>query len=318
MASICTGESLTALPTTSDNSITGTWSPALNNTATTTYTFTPDIGQCAEPATMTIVVNITNAAIGSANQEFCEQAQVSDVIAFGTNIQWYDAPTGGALLESNTELTDGQTIYATQTLNGCESNTRLQVVITIHEIPFLVFGNETLFYCLEDQKTLSEIDIDSQGYVLLWYDAPNNGNILPETTLIEDGEIYYATLYDTDSGCEKRIRISISPTVIPCKVTIYNALSLNDNGINDYMVIENVEYFPENRLEIYNRDGQLLYKQNNYGVNNNYFYGIANIGGITNSGEKLPTGSYLYVFKYYNPYVSDYFTFKGFLTINSN
>ncbi len=45
------------MPTTSNNGITGTWSPALNNSATTTYTFTPDTGQCANNITMQIVVN---------------------------------------------------------------------------------------------------------------------------------------------------------------------------------------------------------------------------------------------------------------------
>ena len=48
---------LPPLPTTSINGITGTWAPALNNTATTTYTFTPDAGQCATTATLTITVN---------------------------------------------------------------------------------------------------------------------------------------------------------------------------------------------------------------------------------------------------------------------
>ncbi|MGX7668988.1 gliding motility-associated C-terminal domain-containing protein, partial [Flavobacterium pedocola] len=57
VAPICSGEPLTALPTTSNNGITGTWSPTLNNTATTTYTFTPNAGQCATTQTMTIVVN---------------------------------------------------------------------------------------------------------------------------------------------------------------------------------------------------------------------------------------------------------------------
>jgi hypothetical protein len=51
------------LPTTSLNSITGTWSPALNNTTTTTYTFTPIAGQCATTATMTIIVNPKPAPI---------------------------------------------------------------------------------------------------------------------------------------------------------------------------------------------------------------------------------------------------------------
>ncbi len=56
VAPICSGGSIT-LPTTSSNSITGTWSPAINNSATTTYTFTPNSGQCATSTTMTVVVS---------------------------------------------------------------------------------------------------------------------------------------------------------------------------------------------------------------------------------------------------------------------
>ncbi len=59
VSAICSGASLSALPTTSNNSITGTWSPSLNNTATTTYTFTPTAGQCALTTTMTITVTPT-------------------------------------------------------------------------------------------------------------------------------------------------------------------------------------------------------------------------------------------------------------------
>jgi len=55
---ICSGDVLAPLPTTSTNGVTGTWSPAINNTSTTTYTFTPTAGQCAKiPVTMTIIVN---------------------------------------------------------------------------------------------------------------------------------------------------------------------------------------------------------------------------------------------------------------------
>jgi gliding motility-associated-like protein len=53
---ICSGGSI-SLPTTSLNGITGTWAPAINNTATTLYTFTPTAGQCASTATMTVTVN---------------------------------------------------------------------------------------------------------------------------------------------------------------------------------------------------------------------------------------------------------------------
>jgi gliding motility-associated-like protein len=57
VAPICDGDALAPLPTTSNNGIDGTWSPALDNTATTTYTFTPDAGECANSQTMTITVN---------------------------------------------------------------------------------------------------------------------------------------------------------------------------------------------------------------------------------------------------------------------
>jgi gliding motility-associated-like protein len=56
IAPICAGGSF-ILPPTSSNSINGTWTPAINNTATTTYTFTPSIGQCAITAIITVTVD---------------------------------------------------------------------------------------------------------------------------------------------------------------------------------------------------------------------------------------------------------------------
>ena len=63
IASTCSGFNINALPTTSNNGITGTWSPAINNNVTTTYTFTPNAGQCAVTTTQTI--SITNPFITS-------------------------------------------------------------------------------------------------------------------------------------------------------------------------------------------------------------------------------------------------------------
>lgn len=57
VAPICAGDALAPLPTTSTNGIAGAWSPAINNTGTTTYTFTPNVGQCAVSTTLIITVN---------------------------------------------------------------------------------------------------------------------------------------------------------------------------------------------------------------------------------------------------------------------
>ncbi|MNU72708.1 hypothetical protein D3C71_621780 [compost metagenome] len=53
---LCSGQNFT-LPTTSLEGINGTWSPAVNNSQTTTYTFTPASGQCMNATTMTVAIN---------------------------------------------------------------------------------------------------------------------------------------------------------------------------------------------------------------------------------------------------------------------
>lgn len=56
----CEGETIPALPTTSNNGVTGTWSPALvNNTQSGSYTFTPDTSECSSPITVSITINPT-------------------------------------------------------------------------------------------------------------------------------------------------------------------------------------------------------------------------------------------------------------------
>lgn len=58
----CVGTTF-SLPTSSTNGIFGNWSPAINNSISTLYTFNPNSGQCATTATMSVVIisNQTNA-----------------------------------------------------------------------------------------------------------------------------------------------------------------------------------------------------------------------------------------------------------------
>jgi gliding motility-associated-like protein len=60
----CVGDAAPALPTTSQNGIEGSWSPAVISTAapgTTTYTFTPNPGSCGTGTTLNITVNSPTA-----------------------------------------------------------------------------------------------------------------------------------------------------------------------------------------------------------------------------------------------------------------
>ena len=50
----------------------------------------------------------------------------------GSAIKWYDAPAGGNLLSSTALLVSGNHYYASQTVNGCESTSRLDVVAALN------------------------------------------------------------------------------------------------------------------------------------------------------------------------------------------
>lgn len=71
--SICSGATAPVLPTTSNNGITGTWSPAtVSNTATGTYTFTPTAGICAPSVSVTVNVNNNTTPTFTAIPAFCK------------------------------------------------------------------------------------------------------------------------------------------------------------------------------------------------------------------------------------------------------
>ncbi|WP_432670289.1 gliding motility-associated C-terminal domain-containing protein [Flavobacterium sp. SM2513] len=57
-SALCTGATAPALPLTSTNGVTGAWNPvAISNTATGTYIFTPNTGQCASSFTLNVTVS---------------------------------------------------------------------------------------------------------------------------------------------------------------------------------------------------------------------------------------------------------------------
>jgi len=327
-ASANAGESITWYDAATGGNVVA--NPSLGTAGTVTFFAEAinDTSGCSSLTRTAVTLTITSVAAptGDAVQSFCDNVTVSDLLVTGSNIQWYDAATGGNGLDPSSALANEQVLYASQTQNGCESLNRLEVNVEIDIIPDPILINTELEFCLAREETLADLEIDDQGFALELYDSFSGGNMLPMDTLLEDGVSYYATLYDAVSGCESLVRLEVVPTVIPCEVIIYNALSLNGNGQNDYMVIENAEYFPDNSLEVYNRDGHLIYSQTQYGLDDNLFRGVANVGNIygggtiynSSSGSNLPTGSYLYVFKYFNPYEQQQYTLKGFLTINSN
>lgn len=112
-----------------------------------TYYASQTINGC-ESASVPVLVTIQNTPvpIGNQNQSFCstENATLNNIAITGTNIIWYNSLTGNTILPSSTLLQNGVTYYASQTINGCESSTRLTVSIQLINTLNANNYNETL------------------------------------------------------------------------------------------------------------------------------------------------------------------------------
>ena len=126
---VCFGDVIPPLPTTSLNGITGTWSPAINNTDTTTYTFTPGIDQCSYTATMTIIVypqvlvTITDTSICTGGTAIL----IATASPAGGTYIWNNANPTSSITVSPTFSTSYSVFYTS--LNNCFATaTRLLAV----------------------------------------------------------------------------------------------------------------------------------------------------------------------------------------------
>lgn len=124
VGAICAGDYLEALPVYSNEQIQGTWSPALNNQATTTYTFTPAAGQCALPATMTIMVNVIPQAPSNVSScgAYTLPALPAGYFYTGTNSE-------GTPLAAGTPIYYSQTVYLFYDNVPCSTQTSFEVTV---------------------------------------------------------------------------------------------------------------------------------------------------------------------------------------------
>ncbi len=118
----CSGTSFT-LPTTSNNGVTGTWSPAINNTVATTYTFTPTAGQCATTTTMTVVINTPTIPTFTQLGPYCQNTSVGTLPTTSNN------GITGTWNPSTINNTTTTTYTFTPTAGQCAQSTTMTITI---------------------------------------------------------------------------------------------------------------------------------------------------------------------------------------------
>src|SRR5690606_4192872 len=126
--------------------------------------------------------------------------------AAGTGIKWYTTPTGGTSLATTTALATGN-YYATQTISGCESTTRLAVAVTV-ENPPAPTGPAAQNFCFINAPKVA--DLSATGTDIKWYAAATGGTPLLTTSNLSTNT-YYAS--QTIGSCESATRLAVAVVV---------------------------------------------------------------------------------------------------------
>ena len=262
--------------------------PIASPTATTSYTLTvtDDTG-----AVKTDVVIIAMSPIYYINAGRDTSICVASFAGIGgnNNVTWaginYSWSPGAELNDSTlnnpvASPTQTTTYTLTATIAGCPAKTDFVTVVII-PTPLINAGNDTT---INEGETA--ILCGSGGFNYIW--TPQNTLTYPYTANPDAEPIVTTTyyLYGTDASNKCPAYDEVTVYIIPNNaVVFYNTFTPNGDGNNDTWYIGNIYKYPNNKLEVYNRYGKLVYKASSY-INN--WEGKA-------FGEDLPSATYFYI-----------------------
>ena len=191
-----------------------------------------DIGICVSltrtPVTLTII-EAPEAPTSTGDITECEEDPIQTLDAndaitatSGQTVVWYDASTGGNVVNDPTLNTVGSVTYygeARTNADGCPSLDRTPVVLTIIEAPAAPISSGDITECEEDPiQTLNANDAitATAGQTVVWYDAPTGGNVVANPTLNTVGSVtYYAEGVTNSDSCPSLDRTSVTLTIDP-------------------------------------------------------------------------------------------------------
>ena len=219
ISSVCSGTLLSPLPINSLEGIIGTWTPALNNTKTTTYTFTPSSTFCASnTTTMTITVNPTPTAYATpASETICSGKSssinlTSDIV--GTTFTWIEKPNGtsggsagvgSTIYQTLSTLTGGFEKYTiTPQLNSCIGKT-VDVIVTVVLNPVVSVTPSQTVGCVPVKVEFKNQTIGASTYQWYFGDGKTS-NLFDPIHIYNEAGCYDVTLVASSSnGCVSKM-----------------------------------------------------------------------------------------------------------------
>ncbi|MCC7302674.1 MAG: gliding motility-associated C-terminal domain-containing protein [Bacteroidia bacterium] len=296
------------MPATCGNPNSGQATATTNGgTAPFTYLWNDPFGQTTQtasaltPGTYTVIVTDANG---------CSQTQSVTITSLNTmalNMQYADPLcSSGNTGTATVTVTSGTTPFtyswntvpaqSTAQATGLAPGTYTVVVtdssgctqsiaVTLVSPPALsLVTDTTVSQCKRNDggAHVTSVSGGTSPYTYLW----NNGGTNNEIEMLAPGT--YSVLVTDFNGCTDSASFTIVDWTTEYCVYLTNAFSPNGDGQHDTWYIENLDYYSNVSLEIFNRWGHLVFREDDY--KNNW-------DGKDAKGKALPGGSYYYVLK---------------------
>ncbi|MGV9004863.1 T9SS type B sorting domain-containing protein, partial [Flavobacterium sp.] len=194
-------------------------------------------------------------------------------------------------------------IMSDTTLCMATGATLAPFTFSVAELGTPVLVDKGYEFCDTDNPTIADLSANIVGNpTVIWYNAASGGTAYISTAALVNGTTYYAALV-SHSGCEGTTRLEVKiDTTVCADLIIPDGFSPNNDGINDTFEIVNLPIlYPNFKLEIYNRYGNLLYTGNK---NTALWDGTTTEKSLRVGNNVLPTGVYFFIL-YFNDDIRD-------------
>ncbi|MBW8333868.1 MAG: tandem-95 repeat protein, partial [Prolixibacteraceae bacterium] len=192
-------------------------------------------------------------------------------------------------------------VYKVCDIDGdCDQAMVTITVISVNDVPV---ANDDLFTVnvdgsLSDFVDENDIWSGDGGNEYTLVTPPSNGSVFlnpdgsytytPNINFVGTDSFTYK-LCDADGDCDDaKVTIEVEDMLLPNQI-----LTPNGDGTNDTFIIEGIDLYPNNKLTLFNRWGNVVYEKSGY---LNEWDGNAN---VTKIGTKsLPAGTYYFIIDY--------------------
>lgn len=169
--------------------------------------------------------------------------------------------------------------YTYTTTNGCADFEEKDIVV--NPTPVINFGQATINILEGDVLKLNPSITYGASY--LWTPATYLNNATsPTPSGIPSDDIIYSLQVTSDKGCVETESVTVK---VVRKYVVPNTFTPNNDGNHDVWDIENLKFYPDVRVRIFTRGGQMVFES----------YGYDRPWDGKFKGQDCPFGTYYYV-----------------------